>query len=64
MHIISTKPLSLSILRTLILQGSKLKLSDEVIKKIQECRDYLDQKIANTTDPIYGINTGFADIKN
>ena len=62
MHIISTKPLSLSILRTLILQGSKLKLSDEVIKKIQECRDYLDQKIANTTDPIYGINTGFGSL--
>ena len=62
MHIISTKPLNLSTLRTLVLEGSKLKLSDEVIKKIQECRDYLDQKIANTADPIYGINTGFGSL--
>ena len=32
-----------------------------MIQKIQECRDYLDQKIANF-DPIYGINTGFGSL--
>ena len=59
MHIISSKPLSLSDLRTLILEGSKIKLSTEVVQKIQVCREYLDQKIATTSEPIYGINTGF-----
>ena len=59
MHIISSKPLSLSDLRTLIFEGSKIKLSSEVIQKIQECREYLDQKTATTSEPIYGINTGF-----
>jgi histidine ammonia-lyase len=59
MHEVTTKPLSLSRLKTLILEDSKLKLSVEVIQKIQECRAYLDQKIATTSDPIYGINTGF-----
>ena len=59
MHEVTTKPLSLARLKTLILEDSKLKLSVEVIQKIQECRAYLDQKIATTSDPIYGINTGF-----
>ena len=62
MHIINTKALSLSVIRTLVFEGSKLKLSDEVIKKIEECREYLDQKIAKTTNPIYGINTGFGSL--
>ena len=59
MHIISTKPLSLPTLRVLITEDSQIQLSDEVVHKINECRAYLDQKIASTTDPIYGINTGF-----
>ena len=62
MHIISSKPLSLSILKTLVLEGLPIKLSDEVIQKIQDCRDYLDQKIETTSDPIYGINTGFGSL--
>ena len=62
MHIISTKALSLSTLKTLAFEGSKIELSDEVIQKIQECRDYLDQKIEATSDPIYGINTGFGSL--
>ena len=62
MHIISTKALSLSTLKTLVFEGSKIELSDEVIQKIQECRDYLDQKIEATSDPIYGINTGFGSL--
>ncbi len=59
MHIISSKPLSLSRLKTLTLEGSSIELSDELIQKIQNCRDYLDQKIEASSDPIYGINTGF-----
>ncbi|MDG2499197.1 MAG: histidine ammonia-lyase [Flavobacteriaceae bacterium] len=62
MHIISSKPFSLSILKTLVFEGSTIELSDEVIYKIQECRDYLDQKIEATSDPIYGINTGFGSL--
>ena len=62
MHIISSKPLSLSILRTLLFEGSDITLSDESVQKIQECRNYLDQKIASTSEPIYGINTGFGSL--
>ena len=62
MYSISSKPLSLSTLKTLVFQGSPIKLSEEVIQKIQDCRDYLDQKIEATSDPIYGINTGFGSL--
>jgi histidine ammonia-lyase len=63
MHIISSKPLSLSTLKSIVFEGSAIELSDEVIQKIQECRDYLNQKIEATSDPIYGINTGFGSLK-
>ena len=62
MYIISSKPLSLSRLKTLILEGSSIELSDQLIQKIQNCRDYLDQKIEASSDPIYGINTGFGSL--
>ena len=62
MHIISSKPLSLSTLKSIVFEGSAIELSDEVIQKIQECRDYLNQKIEATSDPIYGINTGFGSL--
>ena len=62
MHIITTKPLSLSTLRVLVFENTPIELSEEVIQNIKECRAYLDQKIAATSDPIYGINTGFGSL--
>ena len=62
MHTISSKPLSLSTLKTIIFEGSPIELSDEVVQNIQECRDYLDKKIETTSEPIYGINTGFGSL--
>jgi histidine ammonia-lyase len=32
--------------------------------KIQKCRTYLDDKMAASDDPIYGINTGFGSLYN
>jgi histidine ammonia-lyase len=32
--------------------------------KIEHCRAYLDQKIADTDTPFYGINTGFGFLQN
>jgi histidine ammonia-lyase len=32
--------------------------------KIEHCRNYLDQKIADTDTPFYGINTGFGFLQN
>lgn len=40
----------------------ELTLSDEVQQKVVECRNYLDKKIKESDDPIYGINTGFGSL--
>ena len=61
-HEISNEPLDLLTLSDLITNNYQLSLSVEVISKVQNCRRYLDEKIANTTEPIYGINTGFGSL--
>jgi histidine ammonia-lyase len=33
-----------------------------LVQKIQNSRDYLDQKIEASSDPIYGINTGLGSL--
>ena len=62
MHIITSNPLSLLRLKTLVVEGSSIELSDELVQKIQNSRDYLDQKIEASSDPIYGIKTGFGSL--
>jgi len=63
-HVITTKTLDLITINNLISEEKKLKLSDEVIEKIQNCRNYLDSKMETHSDPIYGINTGFGSLYN
>ena len=62
MYTISSQAFSLPILNSLIYEGLKIKLSEDVKKNIVNCRNYLDEKIARTIDPIYGINTGFGSL--
>ncbi len=46
-----------------ILQDKKtIRLSEESRQKITRCRTYLDEKMANNDQPIYGINTGFGSL--
>ena len=33
-------------------------------ERILKCREYLDQKLANSSELIYGINTGFGSLQN
>lgn len=54
--------ISISDLQILSKQGIKYELSDETKQKVQACRDYLDKKINESKDPIYGINTGFGSL--
>jgi len=37
-------------------------ISEESKKRIITCRNYLDQKIKESDEPIYGINTGFGSL--
>lgn len=56
---IGSTPLTISIISDILDLNKSLKLSIESKKKIKECRSYLDQRINDSEDPIYGVNTGF-----
>ncbi len=61
-HLITTSPLTIDQVESIIYNGAKLKLSAEATEKIQHCRNYLDNKIKTSDEPIYGINTGFGSL--
>ncbi len=54
--------LSLEEFEHLLNANDSLVLSAELQERIKTCRDYLDQKVANSTQLIYGINTGFGSL--
>ncbi len=58
-HYISSKKLSLEDLQLVIVGAVQIDLAEDAKIKINRCREYLDEKILNTREPIYGINTGF-----
>ncbi len=58
-HKISTAHLSVDKLQDIIENGYKLELSDESKALILKCRNYLDNKLKNQEEPIYGVSTGF-----
>ena len=63
-HKISNKPLTLTELGQILHDQSTIALSEEARAKIIRCRNYLDQKLSSSTQPIYGINTGFGSLYN
>ena len=63
-HFITSETVSFSVLNNIIVSNKKLKLSEEVIIKINNCRTYLDERIKRDKSPIYGINTGFGSLCN
>ncbi|MDE7151225.1 MAG: aromatic amino acid ammonia-lyase, partial [Candidatus Amulumruptor sp.] len=44
--------------------GHKIVLSDEARESICHCREYLDAKVKQNKEPIYGITTGFGSLCN
>ena len=61
-HLISADHLSIERIEEIISNNYKLKLSDDAIAKINRCRKYIDDRMAASTDPVYGINTGFGSL--
>jgi histidine ammonia-lyase len=64
LHYINTKFLSISTIEKILVENKQIALSDEVISKIQNCRNYLNEKLKTSSEPIYGINTGFGSLCN
>ncbi|MGY0392346.1 histidine ammonia-lyase [Bizionia sp. KMM 8389] len=63
-HYISQNTIDLEIISAIFEENKLLELSETSIEKIENCRDYLNEKLKNQDDPIYGINTGFGSLYN
>src|SRR5436190_14643436 len=61
---ISPQELKIEDLQELIKPGKKIALSEEAKSKINACRVYLNKKLKEFSEPIYGINTGFGALYN
>ncbi len=62
MHKISENWLTLEAVQALVQNAQKIELSAQSKDRIQHCFDFLHQKLANSEQPYYGINTGFGSL--
>lgn len=63
-HKISSTHIDFSIINDVLKGNYRLELSDEAVSRISGCREYLDKRMQNQKEPIYGINTGFGALYN
>ena len=63
-HKISAEHLTIERIGEVVYNGYKLELSDDARNRIIRCREYLNEKIAKTTRPVYGVTTGFGSLCN
>jgi histidine ammonia-lyase len=63
-HYISSEVIDWKIINKILKEDAKLELSEESVKKIQKCRKYLDKRMREGKDTLYGINTGFGSLCN
>lgn len=63
-HHIGPEWLSISRVEEILTKGIKLELGDEAKRRITECREFLDRKMRDQKEPIYGITTGFGSLCN
>lgn len=61
-HYISKAILNIEDIQNILLHGKKLELSEEALAGLKKCTLYLGEKLASSTEPIYGINTGFGSL--
>lgn len=63
-HFISGDLLDLATIKSIIEENKVLELSNEVVLNVEKSKKYLEKKILNNSEPIYGINTGFGSLYN
>jgi histidine ammonia-lyase len=61
---ISNEELDIETIADLLTSQEKIALSEEAKKNIEKCRTFLDRKMMEVKEPIYGINTGFGALYN
>ncbi len=63
-HEISSAHLSIDCVEAILKESKKLALSEDAVKRIVRCREYLDNKMKSQKEPIYGVTTGFGSLCN
>lgn len=63
-HHISAERLTVARLQEILDLRMPIALSDDAKRRILRCREYLDRKIKESEQPIYGITTGFGSLCN
>lgn len=63
-HFISTSELTFERVGEILDRNYQLELSQEAKDRIVYCRNYLNDKLERSANPIYGINTGFGSLCN
>jgi histidine ammonia-lyase len=64
MHEISSEKLILEKIESILRNDEAISISASSKENIIECRNYLNEKLANSNELFYGINTGFGSLKN
>ena len=63
-HYISAEHLTIERVGQIVSEGIKLSLSEDARNRIVSCREYLNRKMENNAQPIYGVTTGFGSLCN
>ena len=63
-HRLSKARLTLERLKEIIDNHATLELSEEAVRDVVKCREYLDRKMEDIGRPVYGITTGFGSLYN
>ena len=63
-YVIDNEWITIDQLNLIIDSGAEVTLGDNAKEKINNCRAFLDKKVAESDDLIYGVNTGFGSLCN
>lgn len=63
-HHLTPERLTIAGLKEILDSRRPVALSEELRRRIVRCREYLDSKIRNSEQPVYGITTGFGSLCN
>ena len=61
-HHLSSERLTIAGLKEILDSGKPVALSEELRRRIVRSREYLDRKIKDSDQPVYGITTGFGSL--
>ena len=56
--------LSFEEVKSFINNATSIAIAEEAVKRIEQCRNFLDRKIAEDDSLFYGINTGFGFLQS